>query len=324
MGKKRSPKSWMTFFVRKLCLFLVTMIGITFLSFCLTYFSPSDPAEMMYQAQGIVPTDEMLAVTRERMGLNRPMLVQYGSWLLDLGRGNMGTSIKSGNPVLQDMLKVLPNTLYLTLLSMGLTAGISIPIGVLCAKFKDGKLDNIVRAVTYLFASLPSFFLALVLMFVFCIVFNLLPVIGTSGPAGIILPAMVLCLTLSSWFTRQVRAIVLRELNNDYVLGLRSRGVPEKRILLLHVLKNSLMPIVTLIGISFGSMLGGSTIVESIFTWPGIGKLAVDSISARDYQIIQGYVVWMALIFLLVNFVVDLSYRWLDPRVRKGAAEVKS
>lgn len=113
MRKKRSPKSWMTFFVRKLCLFLVTMIGITFLSFCLTYFSPSDPAEMMYQAQGIVPTDEMLAVTRERMGLNRPMLVQYGSWLLDLGRGNMGTSIKSGNPVLQDMLKVLPNTLYL-------------------------------------------------------------------------------------------------------------------------------------------------------------------------------------------------------------------
>ena len=264
--KKKSGKWWAKFFAKKFCLFLIVMIGITFLSFALSYFSPSDPAQMLYQSQGITPTDEMLAATRERMGLNQPMIVQYGTWLLKMVRGDMGTSLKSGNPVLEDMLKVLPNTLYLTLLSMSLTVAIATPLGILCAKYKDGKLDYAVRFVTYLFASLPSFFLALVLMFLFCIQFNMLPVIGTSGPAGIILPAMVLSLTLSAWFTRQVRAIVLRELNNDYVQGLRSRGVPEKRILFRHVLKNSLMPIVTLVGISFGSMLGGSTIVESIFT----------------------------------------------------------
>lgn len=315
-------KKQMIRFLKKIMLLLLVIIGITFLSFCLTYLAPSDPAQMLYESQGIVPTEEMLQTTRERMGLNRPMLVQYASWLGDFFRGDLGESVKSGKPVFSEMLKVLPNTLRLTVIAMLISVSISILVGVLCARYRNGYFDRIVRIITYAFASLPSFFLSLILMYLFCVKIQIFPVISMDSPGGIVLPAVVLGLTNAAWFSRQVRAITVRELNSEYVLGLRSRGVPEMRILFRHVLKNSLLPILTLIGVSFGSLLGGSTIVESIFSWPGLGKQAVESIGFRDYPMIQGYVVWMALIFLLVNALVDFSYQCLDPRVRKQA-EVK-
>lgn len=308
--------------MKKILLLLLVIIGITFLSFCLTYLAPSDPAQMLYESQAIVPTEEMLQTTRERMGLNRSMLVQYASWLGDFFRGDLGESVKSGKPVFSEMLNVLPNTLRLTVIAMLISVSISILVGVLCARYRNGYFDRIVRIITYAFASLPSFFLSLILIYLFCVKIQIFPVISMDSPKGIVLPAVVLGVTNAAWFSRQVRAITVRELNSEYVLGLRSRGVPEMRILFRHVLKNSLLPILTLIGVSFGSLLGGSTIVESIFSWPGLGKQAVESIGFRDYPMIQGYVVWMALIFLLVNALVDFSYQCLDPRVRKQA-EVK-
>lgn len=308
--------------LKKLGSFLIILLGITFLSFLLSYLSPSDPVEIMMKKKGNMVSEEVIERKREELGLNQPLVVQYVNWLKGIVKGDFGTSYKSNKPVLQEIQKCLPYTIKLTLLSMFLTIVISTPLGVLCARYKDGWLDNILRFVTYLFSSLPSFFLALVLMYFFALKLKWFPVIAKGSTGGIVMPALVLSLTLAAWYIRQVRAIVLGELEKEYIDGLLARGVSETKIMFGHVLRNCLMPLVTLVGISFGTMLGGSTIVESIFTWPGVGKMAVDSITSRDYPVIQGYVVWMALIFLFINALVEISYSLLDPRLRKGKGEI--
>ena len=308
--------------LKKLGSFLIILLGITFLSFLLSYLSPSDPVEIMMKKKGNMVSEEVIERKREELGLNQPLVVQYVNWLKGIVKGDFGTSYKSNKPVLQEIQKCLPYTIKLTLLSMFLTIVISTPLGVLCARYKDGWLDNILRFVTYLFSSLPSFFLALVLMYFFALKLKWFPVIAKGSTRGIVMPALVLSLTLAAWYIRQVRAIVLGELEKEYIDGLLARGVSETKIMFGYVLRNCLMPLVTLVGISFGTMLGGSTIVESIFTWPGVGKMAVDSITSRDYPVIQGYVVWMALIFLFINALVEISYSLLDPRLRKGKGEI--
>lgn len=311
------------YLLQKAGMLVLIFLGITFLSFCLTYLSPSDPAEIKLNKTGVAPTAELLEQTREEMGLNRPMLIRYGDWLFDMLRGDMGESIRNGKPVVSELKKALPSTVFLTVVSMTVVMLISIPLGILCARFKNGILDIIVRFVTYLFASLPSFFLALVCLYVFSVKLGWFQVIASKSKAGIVMPVMVLSLSLSAWYIRQVRTIVLEELSRGYIAGSRARGVPERQILFSHVLKNAMLPIMTLIGVSLASMLGGTTIVENIFSWPGLGKLAMDAISARDYPVIQGYVVWLALIFLFVNFLVELSYGFIDPRVRKREEDGK-
>jgi len=306
-----------SFFIRKMGMLLTILVGITFLSFGMIYLSPSDPAEIKLNRTGVAPTQELLELTRQEMGLNRPLIVQYGSWLINLAQGEMGTSLRTNKPVVGELKKALPKTLALTLLSMTLVLALSIPLGVLCAKYRDSIFDNLLRFITYLFASIPAFVLALLFLYILCVRLGWFTVISAPGAKGIIMPALVLALTLSAWYIRQVRVIVLEELGKDYIVGARARGVPEGHIMFGHVLYNSLLPILTLVGISFAGLLGGTTIVETIFSWPGLGKLAIDSISARDYPVIQGYVVWMAMMFLLVNFMVDLSYGLIDPRVRK-------
>lgn len=293
--------------LKKIGSFLIILLGITFLSFLLSYLSPSDPVEIMMKKKGNMVSEEVIEQKREELGLNQPLVVQYVNWLKGIVKGDFGTSYKSNKPVLQEIQKCLPYTIKLTLLSMFLTIVISTPLGVLCARYKDGWLDNLLRFVTYLFSSLPSFFLALVLMYCFALKLKWFPVIAKGSTGGIVMPALVLSLTLAAWYIRQVRAIVLGELEKEYIDGLLARGVSETKIMFGHVLRNCLMPLVTLVGISFGTMLGGSTIVESIFTWPGVGKMAVDSITSRDYPVIQGYVVWMALIFLFINALVEIS-----------------
>lgn len=308
--------------LKKIGSFLIILLGITFLSFLLSYLSPSNPVEIMMKKKGNMVSEEVIEQKREELGLNQPLVVQYVNWLKGIVKGDFGTSYKSNKPVLQEIQKCLPYTIKLTLLSMFLTIVISTPLGVLCARYKDGWLDNLLRFVTYLFSSLPSFFLALVLMYCFALKLKWFPVIAKGSTGGIVMPALVLSLTLAAWYIRQVRAIVLGELEKEYIDGLLARGVSETKIMFGHVLRNCLMPLVTLVGISFGTMLGGSTIVESIFTWPGVGKMAVDSITSRDYPVIQGYVVWMALIFLFINALVEISYSLLDPRLRKGREEI--
>ena len=297
---------------------LILLVGITFLSFLLSWLSPGDAAERMLKKSGMMVTEELLEAKREELGIDQPLLVQYKNWLVKLCKGDLGTSYKSKKEVAQELAKNLPYTAALTAVAMLLVILISLPVGILCAQHRNGLFDNIWRGVTYLFSSLPSFFVALLLMYVLALKLGLLPVIATRNWKGILMPALVLALTLSAWYIRQVRAIVLKELSKGYIDGLKSRGISRRKILFGHVLKNSMLPLVTLFGISIGNMMGGTTIVESIFSWPGVGKMAVDAINYRDYPVIQGYVVWMALIFLVINFAVDASYQFFDPRVRKG------
>ena len=297
---------------------LILLVGITFLSFLLSWLSPGDAAERMLKKSGMMVTEEQLEAKREELGIDQPLLVQYKNWLVKLCKGDLGTSYKSKKEVVQELAKNLPYTAALTAVAMILVILISLPVGILCAQHRNGLFDNIWRGVTYLFSSLPSFFVALLLMYVLALKLGLLPVIATRNWKGILMPALVLALTLSAWYIRQVRAIVLKELSKGYIDGLKSRGISRRKILFGHVLKNSMLPLVTIFGISIGNMMGGTTIVESIFSWPGVGKMAVDAINYRDYPVIQGYVVWMALIFLVINFAVDASYQFFDPRVRKG------
>ena len=297
---------------------LILLVGITFLSFLLSWLSPGDAAERMLKKSGMMVTEEQLEAKREELGIDQPLLVQYKNWLVKLCKGDLGTSYKSKKEVVQELAKNLPYTAALTAVAMLLVILISLPVGILCAQHRNGLFDNIWRGVTYLFSSLPSFFVALLLMYVLALKLGLLPVIATRNWKGILMPALVLALTLSAWYIRQVRAIVLKELSKGYIDGLKSRRISRRKILFGHVLKNSMLPLVTLFGISIGNMMGGTTIVESIFSWPGVGKMAVDAINYRDYPVIQGYVVWMALIFLVINFAVDASYQFFDPRVRKG------
>lgn len=297
---------------------LILLVGITFLSFLLSWLSPGDAAERMLKKSGMMVTEEQLEAKREELGIDQPLLVQYKNWLVKLCKGDLGTSYKSKKEVVQELAKNLPYTAALTAVAMILVILISLPVGILCAQHRNGLFDNTWRGVTYLFSSLPSFFVALLLMYVLALKLGLLPVIATRNWKGILMPALVLALTLSAWYIRQVRAIVLKELSKGYIDGLKSRGISRRKILFGHVLKNSMLPLVTLFGISIGNMMGGTTIVESIFSWPGVGKMAVDAINYRDYPVIQGYVVWMALIFLVINFSVDASYQFFDPRVRKG------
>lgn len=308
----------MQFWIKKAGGFCLLMIGITFLSFLLSYLSPGDPAQILLNNQGVKASEEALQSTRHAMGLDRPMIVQYGDWLLDVCKGDMGTSYKSNKPVIQEMLSKIPGTLILTVTALGATMLISIPLGTWCAWHAGSKIDRIIRMVTYVFASLPSFFLALLLMYFLSLKIKLFPVIGSLSIRGLVMPVMTLALTLAAWYIRQVRAIIRKEMMEPYIDGVRARGVSEMGILFGHVLRNCRGQLVTLMGISFGSMLGGTTIVESIFSWPGVGKLAVDAITARDYPVIQGYVVWMAVIYLVINYVIELLYPLLDPRSGRG------
>lgn len=303
---------------KKLISAILILIGVTFLSFLLTYLSPGDPASIMLKKSGMSVSEEALEAKREELGLNAPFIIQYGNWLRGVAKGDMGLSYKSGKPVAGQLKGAMPYTLSMAALSFLCIVLISTPIGILCA-YKAGSLfDHGIRAVTYLMASLPSFFIGLILMYLFCLKMKLLPVISKGDPLGIVLPVMVLTITLSAWYIKQVRGIALGELQKEYITGLRARQIPETRILFRHLLKNCMLPFITLFGLSAGSLLGGSAVVESIFTWPGIGKLAMDAITYRDYPIIQGFVLWMSVVFLIVNGLVDILSFALDPRVKRN------
>jgi peptide/nickel transport system permease protein len=294
------------------------LLGVSFITFALMYLAPSDPAEMKLSAQGTAVSQEILDETREEMGLNKPFLEQYLSWLLNLLTGDMGVSYIDNVPVSQKIVTAMPSTIILAVSSMLLTLLIAIPLGILAAIRQNQWVDYSIRFFTFVGTSIPNFFLALVLIYVFAMQLNWLPVLATGSIRGLILPTIALSTVMISKYIRQIRAAVLEELNKDYVMGARSRGIQENVILYKNVLRNSMITVVTLIGLSIGSLLGGAAVVETIFVWRGLGKMVVDAIGARDYPVIQGFVVWMAIIYVVVNLLTDLSYHLLDPRVKEG------
>jgi peptide/nickel transport system permease protein len=254
--------------------------------------------------------------------LDKPFLEQYFSWLGGMMTGDMGKSYVYGRDVFATFVSKLPATLLLTALSIIVTIIISIPLGVLAAVRHDKITDYFLRFLSFIGNSLPNFFVALLLMEILAIKLGWLPVISNGLTLqSAIMPTLTLAIAMSAKYMRQVRATVLEELNKDYVTGAKARGVRNSVILWKSVIKSSMLTIITLLALSIGSLLGGTAIIESIFMWDGVGKLAVDAITMRDYPLIQAYVVWMAIIYVLVNLITDLLYHALDPRIRLGVTE---
>ena len=306
---------------KRLLQLLPVLLGVTFLSFAMMRAAGSDAITELYGDKGAV-AQEIIDARRAELGLDQPFLVQYGAWLRGLLTGDMGVSYVSGKNVFDTFVSKLPATLLLTCLSIVATVVISIPLGIWAAVRQDRFVDYFLRFFSFIGNSLPNFFVALLLMQLFSIKWKLLPVISNGTTlGGAILPTLTLAIAMSAKYLRQVRATVLEELGKDYVLGAKARGVRESVTLWKSVLKSALLTIITLLALSIGSLLGGTAIIESIFMWDGVGKLAVDSITMRDYPLIQAYVVWMAIIYVVVNLITDILYHVLDPRIRLGVQE---
>ena len=305
--------------LKRILQIVIVLFGISFLTFGLTYMAPGDPVRAMYAASGTIPSEEILDQTREALGLNEPFLTQYLNWLTDCLHGDFGTSYSLNRPVAELLLARLGPTLKLSFASLILMLLVSVPLGILSAVHKGGVIDYIVRGLTFLGVSLPNFWVGLLLLYVFGVKLGVVPVVPSGqGFDRLILPAVTLAFAMMGKYTRQVRTAFLEELNQDYVTGARCRGIKESTILWRHVLPNSVLPLITMLGLSLGSLLGGTAVVEVIFSYPGLGSLAVDAITSMDYSLIQGYVLWIALIYMVLNLLVDLSYGLLDPRIKKG------
>ena len=308
--------------VRRLLQLIPILFAITFLSYGMMRIAGSDVVEQKMENTGETVSQEIVDAVREELGLDKPFVVQYFSWLGKLLRGDMGTSYVSNKPVFSTFVSKLPATLLLTVVSILLTVVISIPLGIWAAVKQNKATDYVIRTASFIGNSLPNFFVSLLLMYLFAIRLGWFPVISKGvGLQSVALPALTLAIAMSSKYLRQVRATVLDELSKDYVLGAKARGVPFSTTMMKSVMKASLVTIITLLTLSIGSLLGGTAIVESIFMWDGVGKMAVDAINMRDYPIIQAYVMWMAIIYVLVNLITDLSYHYLDPRIRLGGIE---
>ena len=299
------------------------LFAITFLSYGMMRIAGSDVVTQKMENTGTVVSDEVLDAAREQLGLDKPFLTQYAVWLGKLLRGDMGNSYVSGKPVFATFISKLPATLLLTAVSIVMTIIISVPLGVLAAVKQNRVTDYVIRFFSFIGNSLPNFFVSLILMYVLAIRLRWFPVIAKDvSLKSVAMPAITLAIAMSAKYLRQVRATVLDELSKDYVAGARARGIRFSVTLWRSVMKASLVTIITLLMLSVGNLLGGTAIVESIFMWDGVGKMAVDAISMRDYPIIQAYVMWMAIIYVAVNLLTDLSYRFLDPRIRLGGDEV--
>lgn len=298
-------------------IFLV-LLGVSFLCFLLMYVSPGDPVRAMYAVSGSIPSEEVLEQTREELGLNDPFFIQYGNWISNCLRGDFGTSYSKGEAVATLLMERVMPTIQLALLSLVIMVLVAVPIGVYSALRQNSILDYLLRGTTFISISMPNFWVGLLLLYVVAMKLGWLPVVSNQmNFQRLILPAVTLAIAMAGKYARQVRAAILEELRQDYVAGARARGLSERCVLWCHVLPNAVLPLITMLGLSLGSLLGGTAVVEVIFSYPALGSLAISAITSRDYPLIQGYVLWIALIYMAVNLVVDLSYNRLDPRLRK-------
>lgn len=299
--------------LKKLLSLLTILIILSFFVFVLLYIAPGDPAEKRLTSQGVAVTKEVLDAERERLGLLKPFLVRYWEWLICVVRGDFGVSFKDDMPVAPKLSQGLKNTTILAMTSLLVSLVISFPLSVISAIRKNGIIDNVVRILSFVGNSLPNFLISVLLMYFLCIKLDLFPVIATGSVQGLFMPVISLSIPMTGRFIRQMRAEFLDQLKNDYVIGMQGRGV-KSRYIILNVLRNSLGHVFTIIALQIGTLMGGSVVIETIFRWPGIGKLVMDSITARDYPVIMGFVVIMGAIYVLINQLSDILCRYLDPR----------
>ena len=304
--------------LRRLVSLIPVLVGVTLLTYALMYLSPKDPVEMMLQAQGTAPAPEVVEAMRARLGLDRPFLAQYLSWLGRFVRGDMGVSYLDGASVASKLLTALPNTLKLAASSIVVTVLLSVPLGILCAVRKGRPADAVIRFLSFIGNSLPNFVVSLLLLYFFALKLGWFPILSSRSPVSLVLPTLALAIPMTGKYVRQVRAAVLEQLRKPYVDGAVSRGLRMRTVLFRDVLRNAMLTIVTLMSMSVGSLLGGTAAIEMIFVLPGLGYMVTGAVTARDYPVIQGFVVWMCLIYIVINLLTDLSYYFLDPRVGAG------
>ena len=301
------------YLIRRLLLTIPVLLGVATLVFSLIHFIPGDPAQAML-GEGAAPED--VAQLRERLGLNRPLLVQYGSFLQGLARGDLGVSLRNDQPVLHQIVERMPATAELAFASMAVAVLIALPLGIIAAVWRGTAIDYSAMTLSLVGISVPNFWLGPLLAIVFAVELGWLPVGGRGTPAHLVLPAVTLGAALAAILARMTRASLLEELREPYVLAARAKGVSRSRAILHHAFRNSLIPIVTILGLQFGVVLTGAVITETIFAWPGIGRLLIQSISFRDYPTVQGCVLLIAVTYVGVNLITDLTYGFLDPRIR--------
>lgn len=297
---------------------IITLIGVSFLTFCLTYIAPGDPATMILEASDSIVSQETIEQTRIELGLDKPFIVQYGNWLWGIAHADMGISYSAKKPVFDKLMEGFFGTISLAITTIILVIIISLPLGIISAIYRNKLVDYLIRIYSFIGVSMPSFWVGLIFLYIFGLKLGLFPIASAEVSAkGLFLPALTLAIALSSKFTRQVRTVILEELNQDYVIGARARGLSESTILIKHIFPNALLPLITLLGMSIGWLLGGVAVIEMVFSWPGLGKMAIQAITMRDYPLIEGFVLWIATAYTIINFLVDLSYEYLDPKLKK-------
>lgn len=309
------------FIARRLLLLVPIMFAVSVVVFLILRLGPNDPAMSYLRLSQIPPTDDALANAREFLGLNKPLLSQYLDWLGRALRLDFGLSYVTRRPVLAEILYYLPATLQLAGISLLLTLAISIPLGIWAALNKDGWPDHLTRAIAFFGVSMPSFWLGFLLVCLFSIWLGWLPPMGRGGLSRMLMPALSLALMSTCINIRLIRASMLENLGSRSVLYARARGLKERTVIGVHVFKNSLIPIVTAVGMHVGELLGGTVVVENIFAWPGVGRFAVSSIYNRDYPVMQCFLLFMVAIFVVCNLLVDICYAGLDPRIRLAGEE---
>ncbi|HWE13651.1 MAG TPA: ABC transporter permease [Solirubrobacteraceae bacterium] len=310
----------MPYVARRVAYLIPTWLAITLLAFLVAQLAPGDPAAGYFERlTGRPPGHVELARTRHQLGLDQPAADRYLHWLEHAVEGNLGTSYSSGLPVTHELVSRFPATLLLSSVATLLAVVLGIPLGILAAVRRNSGVDQIARGASLLVASAPGFWVAYLLVILFSVKLHVLPSFGTGGIEHLILPAVALGLGESGLIARLTRASMLEVLREDYITTARAKGIQEWRVVWQHALRNALVAVVTQIGLVFGFLLASSAIVEVIFVWPGIGRLAITAIGQRDYPMIEGYVVFAGTVFLLVNLAVDLIYMALDPRISLGS-----
>jgi peptide/nickel transport system permease protein len=304
------------FLVRRVLLTIPVLLGVATLVFFLIHLVPGDPAVSML-GEGAAPAE--VEKLRERLGLDRPLLQQYVSFLSGLVRGDLGLSFRYNRPVTQEILGRLPATAELAAAAMLVALLIALPLGILSAVFRGGAIDHVAMTVSLLGISIPTFWLGPMLALIFAVELGWFPVAGRGGPEHLVLPAITLGGALAAILARMTRASLLEELRELYVLAARARGVSRARSIIRHAFRNSLIPVVTLTGLQVGALLTGAIITETIFAWPGLGRLLIQAINARDYPLVQGAILFIAVTYVGVNLLTDIIYGWLDPRIRIGS-----
>jgi nickel ABC transporter permease subunit NikB len=312
------------YIVRRSFDLVLVLLGISLVTFCLIQFMPSDPAVVILRAADVPTTPAAIAAMRSKLGLDRPLPIQYFDWLWRILHGDFGQSFLTGKPVIQEVMNYLPNTLMLLASTTALIALISLPVGILAACYRDSWFDQFSRLFAYTGTSIPNFWLGFLLLYLFSVKLGWLPITSRGSISGWILPAITLALAPAAVYARLLRASLLDSLGQNYVLYARSRGLTELRVMLNYGLKNAIFPVITMFGLGIGHLLAGTVVVENVFAVPGLGRFAVQSILNRDYPMVQCYVCLSAVMFVGVNFGVDLLYSYFDPRMRLGKQEVSS